>query len=180
MQRNTNFAKPAHIPVFPVVVVLWLGALAAAAACVWMFLQVSTLKDASARLQEHTGKLQAEVVQLGAAGDAAPSADAIQTLRQRAVFFNELTGLRRAPLAALLIELETQIPTDVWISQMNYSLDSGRLSLSLQADQETRLPPALSKIEGSGLLGDVILERQLRLQQGQRSLVQYDVQALVQ
>lgn len=178
-QRTTNFASPVRMWVFPVVLVLWVGALGAAGASVWLFQAVAGLREDSAKLESHIKRLRADVGDLREAGNAAPSAVAIAQLSERATFFNDLTGARQSPLPALLEELEALIPPGVWISQLNYAVDTGRMTMSMQAEQETQLPPALSRIEASGLLGEVILERQLRVREGRRALVQYDVNAMV-
>jgi hypothetical protein len=62
---------------------------------------------------------------------------------------------------------------------LSYHLDSGRFSISLQAEQETQLTPALSGFETANFLRDVILDRQLRVQRGAQALVQYDIEATV-
>lgn len=179
MLRTTNFTSRARPRVFPVALGLWVCALSAAAASVWLMLQVADLGDNSAKLEKHIARLQDEVGDISAAGEAAPSAEEIAALIARVTFFNGLSGERRASLPVLLEALEALIPADVWISQLIYSLDTGRVALSMQAEQETQLPPALSRIEASQLLGDVILERQLRVREGRRALVQYDVNAMV-
>ena len=177
LSRASNFASRGRRPVFLVGATLWALGLAALALLAVALSDVARLQDDAAQLSDHAARLsdQAEILRGQAVN--APDVAALRAQSDRVQTFNTLTGPRRTPLVDLLAVLETSLPRSVWISQLNYNVENGRLSVSLRTDQETELSAALRALEAEATLRDVILERQLRLQQGGRQLAQYDIEA---
>ncbi len=177
VMRAGNFASQPKRPVALVASAVWTAAILMCGLLVWVFMQATTLRAERDQFVEHRARLTEEVAGFETLAADAPTAADITNLAERAAFFNVLTGPRAMPLMEILGFLEEALPQDVRISQLVYDAESGRLSLALQAFDEADLPPALRLLEASDNLQDVILERQLRLQQGTRSLVQYDIKA---
>lgn len=177
LNRASNFASRKGRPVFAVGATLWALGLAALALLAVALSDVARLQDDVAQLSDHTARLSEQAENLRLQAENAPDVAALKVQSERVQSFNALTGPRRAPLVDLLAMLEESLPRGVWISQLNYNVENGRLSVSLRTDQETELPVALRALEAEATLRDVILERQLRLQQGGRQLAQYDIEA---
>lgn len=175
MRRRTSFAAPAQPPVRLLTALIWLVAIALG---LWAWDSWARMSE----LRKNTAQLSARLTALAAAeadtpAAPAPSAEALSALVADIDRLNALTGPRPAPLTAVLEGLEALVPEGVWISQMVWSADAARLNLSLQSGAETNLPAALSAIEAAPFLTAVILERQIRVQQGRNTLVQYDIEA---
>ena len=176
--RAANFASQPKRPVALVCVVVWAVALFACGLLIWVFMEATAVRAERDQLNAHRLRLTEEVAAFRALAQDAPNAGEIGDLANRTAFFNALTGPRALPLMDILYLLESQMPAEVRISQLVYDVETGRLSLALQAFDEADLPPALRSLEASANMQDVILERQLRVQQGTRTLVQYDIKAM--
>lgn len=177
LKRQSNFASRGRRPVAAIGLVLWALAVAMAALLVAALADVGRLEDDLAQLQDHNGLLSTQVETLEARARTAPDIDALRRQSEAVRLFNTLTGPRQMPLVDLLALLEEKLPAGTWISQMSYNAETGRLSVSVRTDTERALPEALRTLEIETALRDVILERQIRLQQGGRQLAQYDIEA---
>ena len=177
LSRASNFASRGRRPVFAVGATLWALGLAALALLAVALSDVARLQADAAQFSDHAARLadQAEILRVQA--ENAPDVAALRLQSERVQAFNTLTGPRRAPVVDLLAMMESSLPRGVWISQLNYNVENGRLSVSLRTDSEADLPAALRALEAEATLRDVILERQIRLQQGGRQLAQYDIEA---
>ncbi|PUB17053.1 hypothetical protein [Yoonia sediminilitoris] len=176
--RLGNFASKPTRPVRAVTAAIWALVVLAAGVVVWSVLDVRNLQAERATLSTHQARLTEELAALRDLATDAPTTQEIAALAERTTAFNALTGPRAAPLLDVLALLETVLPVEVRISQLVYDAEAGRLALALQAFDEADLPPALRVLEASDKLDDVILERQLRIQQGTRTIVQYDIRAV--
>ena len=175
--RRTSFVEPPPLRPRLVAAAIWaLAALALAllAGSAW---EARRLEREGVRVEAAIDGLRGEIA--GAEGGARglPDAAAFAGLRARAERLNALAGPLHAPLPRLLEALERALPEGVWISQLTYAADTGAFAVSLLGEDEAALPGALQAVEGIDLLGAVILERQVRLAQGGRTVVQYDVRA---
>lgn len=180
LARTTNFATAKPRPVLLVAVTTWIIACGLAVALFWAVRETWTLRSEQTRLTGHVERLKADIARLSQRVAAAPSAEDIATQAQEITYYNTLVGSRAAPMPVVLDALAGELPTEVWLSQMTYSSETGQLSLSLQAEDEAMLPTALKVLEQNNLLDDVILQRQIRLQQGRRNFIQYEVEAVTQ
>ncbi len=177
MQRTTNFIRPRVRPVRLLTTLVWVLAIAFGGLAAQGIAEIRKLRADAMSLSARINDLAASEAQPETATNSAPEAAEIAELAASINWFNTLIGPRPATVARVLEGLEQILADDVWISQMVWSADQRRLTLSLQSDDETSLPPALSAIESADFLNSVILERQVRLQQGRRTLVQYDIEA---
>lgn len=178
VRRQTNLASRRRRPVRLVATLLWAAVAAVIAILAVVVIETGRIEDDLAQVTDHALRLNEQIGGLREEAESAPDIEALRDQSRRVLFFNDLTGERHLPITAVLGLLEEKLPRDVWVSQLSYSAETGRLSLSVQTDDETALPPALRTLEAEDRLGSVILDRQLRLQQGGRQLVQYDIQAV--
>ncbi len=180
VSRATNFSSKGARPVFIVGSVIWALALAVMALLFSALADVARLRDDTAQLADHSNRLSEQAKTLRRQVANAPDVAALRVQSETVRDFNVLIGPRMMPLVDLLALLEQSVPAGVWISQMTYNVENGQFSVSFRTDQETALPEALRTLEADPDLRDVILERQLRLQQGGRQLAQYDIEARTQ
>lgn len=180
VRRISSFASRGGRPVFAVGGVIWALALACLALLLGAMSDVSRLRDDVAQLSDHSVRLAEQADELRARVANAPDVAALRSQAEQVRAFNALTGPRHMPLVDLLSLLESKLPGGVWISQLSYNVETGRLSISVRTDLEAELPAALRALEGEPVLQDVILERQIRLQQSGRQLAQYDIEARAQ
>jgi hypothetical protein len=159
---------------------LWFCALGMAAVAVWALNDARATSAVANRLEDHRGRLGAELNALNASDAVVPSAREFAELAEAAARLNDLAGNRRTPLPGLLTSLEEALPDEVWISQLAYAADTGAFFVSLLGEEETYLPIALQRIEAIDEMGEVILERQARVRSGTRMLLQYDVRAVAE
>ncbi|MEM9427878.1 MAG: PilN domain-containing protein [Pseudomonadota bacterium] len=160
------------------------------AACVWAIAvgggAVTALSLAEAHRQTgraekaeaHIAALQPTLVAAERASGSIPTEVEIRQLAADISRLNALAGTRHLDLAPLLDALEGALPASVWAQSLTYDVERGTLALSLLSRDEATLPGALTAIEALDALEDVILERQVRRQDGQDSLVQYDIRAV--
>ena len=174
--RRTNFLEARRPRPRLVAAGMWALAALALALLAWSALEARRLDAVASQLRATTGGLRAQIAALEGGASDLPSAAAFAELRARVERLNALAGPRHAPLPRLIEALERAIPPGVSISQMTYAADTGAFAVSLLSEDEAGLPEALRRVEAIDLLDSVILERQVRLRQGQRNLVQYDVQ----
>ena len=174
--RRTNFLDPRRPRPRLAAVAVWALALAALALLAWSAAEARRLGAVAAQLRSTTSGLRGEIAALEGGAADLPSAAAFAELRGRVERLNALAGPQHAPLPRLIEALERAVPPGVAISQMTYAADTGAFAVSLLSEDEAALPEALRRVEGIDLLRSVILERQVRLRQGSRNLVQYDVQ----
>ena len=172
--RRTSFAAERSPRPHLVALVVWGAAVLALGLLAWTVWEARRLDRVAAALSATADGLRHEIAALEEA-EGRPSAEAFSALGARIERLNALTGPRRAPLPRILEALEEAVPEGVRLAQLTYAADTGAFSASLLSEDETALPEALSRIEGLELLSSVILERQLRLRQGDRTVVQYDV-----
>ncbi len=170
--RTTNFVRPrARRPALWSLAFWVIGASTLAAA------GLMTLE--SQRLQRVTERLEAGLVDAPPAPEATdaaiPTSREVADLAGRIAFFNRIVGDRRSEPLEVLAALEAALPAEVWVSTLQYDVATGALTMSLLSSDESRLPEALQRVEGLDLLRSVILERQVRVRQGERTLVQYDI-----
>lgn len=177
--RATNFAPRARRPVAAVAALLWVAALGAVVAVVWAWSEGARLRSESRQLALHLETVQQEAALLQAEAEGTPEAQALRAQAERVAFFNALSGPRARPLAGVMAALAGALSENVWLGQMTYDAETGRLALQLRSEDEGALPAALARLEALPMLRGLILERQVRLRQGNRALVQYDVTAEV-
>lgn len=177
MTTATNFASQPKRPVALVASLLWIAAIVLLVGTILKLTAAMADGRELERLAEQKARLQEEIAALSVLAEDAPAQEEILALAGRISQVNALTGARALPLQDVLGFLEGTIGADVRVSQFSYDQETGRLVLGLQAEDETTLPPVLRAIEASPLLQDVILQRQIRLQQGSRNVVQFDVEA---
>lgn len=178
MMRSGNFASRPARPVKKVAAVVWAFAALVCIGVVWLLFQTNILWTQSAQLQTHKARLIEETDALAVLAVDAPTAQELSQAAQQTARFNAMTGPRATPLSSVLYYLETNLPQDVRVSQLVYDAETGALTVGLQALTEADLPPALRTLEEAEMLKNVILERQLRVQQGAQTLVQYDIRAV--
>lgn len=179
LRRHSDFSSRSARPVLAAGAVLWALALAVLALLFVSLSDVMSLRAEVAQTRDHSARLAEQAADLVTKAENAPDVAALRRQSERVTFFNALTGSRQVPLTGVLAMLEESLPRGVWINQLNYNEESGRLSLSLRTDTETELPVALRTLEADSGLQNVILERQLRLTQSGRQLAQYDIEAAV-
>ena len=172
--RSTSFVEPPRPRPRLAAAALWALAALALAALAGSAWEARRLDRVAAGLGATADGLRAEIAEAQGAADR-PSAEAFAALRARIERLNAVAGPRRAPLPRLLEALEAELPEGVWISQLTYAADTGAFAVSLLSEDEAALPAALRRVEGIDALSSVILERQVRLRQGGRNVVQYDV-----
>ncbi|MEM1267662.1 MAG: PilN domain-containing protein [Pseudomonadota bacterium] len=129
------------------------------------------------RAEAHIAALHPTLLAAERASGPIPTEAEIRELAADISGLNALAGTRHVGLAPLLDALEGALPASVWTQSLTYDVERGTLALSLLSRDEATLPGALAAIEALSLLEDVILERQVRRQDGQDSLVQYDIRA---
>lgn len=178
LTRTSNFASKGPRPVVAIGGVIWAVAVATLALLFVALNDVASLRDGLAQTNDHIERLEEQAASLRDQAVDAPDVAALRLQSEKVGFFNALTGPRQVPLTSVLALLEADLPRDVWISQMTYNEETGRLSLSLRTDKDAALPAALRTLEASDTLQNVILERQVRLTQAGRQLAQYDIQAV--
>jgi hypothetical protein len=176
--RDTNFALRRARPVGAVgtcltAIVLSLGGLLVAA-----LVDVRRIGDDLEQTVDHSARLAEQIVTLRQQAQTAPDISRLRRQAERVTYFNGMIGPRSLSMVEVLALLEDRLPQGLWVSQASYSVENGRLSLSIRTEEETALPPALKRLESDPALDGVILERQVRLQQGGRQLVQYDIEAV--
>jgi Tfp pilus assembly protein PilN len=172
--RGTSFVEPPRIRPRILAALVWTLAALALAALALSAWEARRLERVSAGLRDAADGLRHEIAGAQGAADR-PSAAAFAELGARIERLNALAGPRRTPLPRLLEALEEALPEGVRIAQLTYEADTGAFAVSLLSEDEGALPEALQGIEGIELLGSVILERQVRMRQGGRNVVQYDV-----
>lgn len=177
MRRRTSFISPSRAPVRMMTALVWALALGLTVTAVLGIVETRALRADARTLSARINELAATEAATGDPAASAPEAGQIARLAADIDRFNAMIGPRPAPLAHLLEGLEASLPADVWINQMVWSADRRTLAVSLQSDDETSLPRALSEIEAAPFLHAVILERQVRLQLGRRTILQYDIEA---
>ncbi len=177
LKRHSSFASRGRRPVAAVGLVLWALTFAVAGLLAAALADVARLEDDLEQVADHNARLAEQVKVLKTRAATAPDVTALQRQSVTVRKFNTLTGTRRMPFTDLLALLENILPRGVWISQMSYNAENGRLSVSVRTDAESSLPVALRALEAEAALTGVILERQVRLQQGGRQLAQYDIEA---
>ena len=178
--RRTSFMEAPRPRPRLAALAVWTLAALALGLLAWAAGEARRLDRAADRLEAAIDGLRVEIARAEGGAEGLPSAAAFAELRARVDRLNALVGPRHAPLPRLLEALERAVPEGVWISQLAYAADTGAFAVSLLSEDETALPGALQAIEGIEPLGSVILERQVRLRQGGRAVVQYDVQAQAQ
>lgn len=174
MKRATNFITPKRRPIKVLSGVCWASGIAAIVFSGWAFEQAQDLDEKAQILTLHENLAQ-EVPPDQLQDAVIPTSAEIADLRERVVFFNTLTGPRHASPDQVLASLETALDVGTWVRTLTYDVQAGSFALSLLSADETLLPGALQEIETLELFDDVILERQIRVRQGQRILVQYDI-----
>lgn len=175
--RSTSFARPTRARPVLAAALAWGLAAAAVAALVWTAVEARRLERLAVGLGVAAADLRLEIEATRGGVSGPPSAAEFEALRGRVERLNALAGPRAEPLPALLEALERAVPDGVWLSQLTYDAGTGAFTASLLSEDEARLPAALRAVEGIEALGSVILERQVRLRQGRRAVVQYDVRA---
>lgn len=175
MMRSTNFIVPRRRPVRLISALFWSLGLGGLALGSWAFIETREVMAATDKLRGHLTFETRVQASDSDAGVPVPSGEELAQLRDRIEFYNNLTGPRRASAETLLATLEGVVPDGVWIRTLSYDATNGRFSFSLLSEDGTLLPNTLQRIEEVPRLGSVILERQLRVRQGQTILEQYDV-----
>ena len=176
-RRCTSFVEAPRLRPRLAAAAVWALAALALGLLAWAAWEARRLDRVAGRLEAEIDGLRVEIAQAEGGAEGLPSAAAFTELHERVDRLNALVGPRHAPLPRLLEALERAVPEGVWISQLAYAADTGAFAVSLLSEEEAALPGALQAIEGIEALGSVILERQVRLRQGGRNVVQYDVQA---
>ena len=180
MMRSGNFATAFRPHVKLVATSVWLVVLISGFVLLWLLNNAAKLEEQAARLVKHSEALQVEYIDMEVAIEIKPpTAEITNALAAEIEYFNTLSGERRAPILEVFELLEAHIPAEVWLQQLSYNIETGRLQIALLSDQESALPPVLKALENIAGFSNVILERQIRLQGNGTGLVQYDVEAMV-
>lgn len=177
IRREVNFADGKRQPVMLVTASLWLAVFALLAAIAWTMGESNALRFENAQLEKHISRLHTELAAQQADMVSAPDISQTKSQMARIAYFNTLSGQRSPPVMSVLVKLESIVPEQVRLSKLAYDVELGSLSISLQSPQDSSLPDVLRQIETA--FASVILERQLRLQQAGRPLLQFDVEAVV-
>ena len=177
--RRANLSSHRARPTRAVAATLWLAAAGLAAAAVSITATGWGQGGEAAALEGHLAQAREDVARLSAEAEGTPDAAALAAQAERVAFFNALTGPRALPLPSVLTRLAEAMPDRVWLGQVAYDAGTGRLSVQLRAEDEVALPVALARLEAIEDFGEVILERQVRLREQDRTLVQFDVRAEV-
>lgn len=178
VKRVGNLASQPTRPFRIVTAVVWLIGLALCLGLIWSIWQTRELWEQTDQLEAHKSRLIEETNALAELAVSAPTTQQLSVVGEKIERFNLLTGPRAIPLSRILRHLEENLPADVRVSQLAYDAETGQLSVGLQALEEADLPPALRVLEEAAMLTNVILERQLRVQQGTQTVVQYDIRAV--
>ena len=175
--RTTSFVSPARARPVRLGLLVWVLAVVFFGIAGWAFVQARQVQDSAEQLRAHAVRMGQRLSELGTASESIPSEAAFRELTERVRRLNTLVGDRSAALLVVLTALEEALPPVVWVGQMTYSAETGAFAVSLLGESETVLPQALQRIEDLEILTDVILERQVRIQSGARTLLQYDIRA---
>lgn len=175
--RRTSLVEPVRFRPGWISAAVWLLALALFIVSGFAFVLAWKADVVADRLEGHGSRLSSELNGMNETDGSLPGEGDIAELAAQIERLNALTGIRHAPLPALLEMLEAAIPPSVWVAQLNYSTETGAFSISLLGENENDLPGALRRIEAVPALKEVILERQVRIQSGSRNLLQYDIRA---
>lgn len=174
---KSNFASKPRRPVKAITAALGTVAIISLATCLWATFQVLDIREALDDTAFQHALLQSQLDGLEGSASQAPDRESFAQQSERIQFFNDLTGPRAVDVAPVLVGMEAALPPDVWASQLSYDAESGRFAISLQSQKESSLALAFKALEDSGTLQDLILDRQVRLQQGGNQIVQFDIQA---
>lgn len=178
-QRTTSFVAPRARPIWPIALLLLALSAGLAAGTIYLWTESRKFVDNHVQLEKSIARTQSTIERLSADEEAMLNHEELQTTAAEINFFNALSGQRHGTIFSLLEGLERLVPAKVWLHQLTYDAENGKLLLSLRAESEIDLPQALSRIESDAAFNQVILERQLRVQQANRALVQYDIEAVV-
>ena len=178
MKISTNFVRPVQQAVMPVVVALWLAAFCFAAAAWWLIHDATELRDGLPQLRqrlEHIAK----------AGDAVatpvqlPSAHELVQTRDRVAKINAAARTRGVPTSALLSELETLLPPEVWLTSIHHRAVEGEVLLVASAANAEPLSALLFKLERDPLFEKVMLLREIQPTANGKTNVQFEIRVKV-
>lgn len=173
MKFETNLvARPGRL-------VLPLAAAAATAAALFvvtalvMLAQAVQLGGERPQLRERLAGLVARAAETRP--QSALPREELLAIRDRAAFFNKLAGVQGPPLYTVLLQLESLLPGDAYLVNLQHRRATGEVRMVAEARNADQLTAFLQRLEKQPGLGEVLLTRQgERLNQGVRR-VQFEL-----
>ncbi len=176
--RQTNFATGKPRPVARIATIVWTAVFLCLALTWWVIADLAAVEKQIALFQEHQEKLANDVAAQNDKAEGVPSDQDYAALQSRVEYYNSLSGQRSAPVLEVLKVLGTIIPKDVRLSKFVFDEESGRLVIALQTENDAELPQLLERLEREASFSSVILQRQVRLQQEGKQLLQFEIEAI--
>ena len=178
--RDRNFVKSHKPKVWLVTSIIWSTLFVSVFLAVQLSSAVFQMQEHSDKIALHIAELEKEVVAMRTAEQALPGATEFVELQRQVSFFNDLVGSNYVPVTKGLETLEEILPEGIRLSKYHQTANGGLIIISIQSENEETLPPVLSKMEDVPAFQSVILERQVRVREGDRNLMQFDVKAKYQ
>lgn len=166
MKISTNFVRPVQLAVMPIVVALWLAALGLAGGAWWLLTETAELRGELPQLRQRFERITtgadtaAAQRRMPTAHESMPSAQELAETRERVAKINAAAQTKGLPTSALLNELETQLPPEVWLTSFHHRASEGEVLLVASASSADALSAFLLKLERDSLFDQVMLMRE--------------------
>lgn len=178
MKISTNFVRPVQQAVMPVVVAMWIAALGLAGGAWWLFGETVELRGELPQLRQRLERVETGK-KTAAAQKQLPSAQELEEARKRVAKINAATQTKGLPASALLAELETQLPPEVWLITIHHRATQGEVVLVASAASADLLSAFLLNLERDPLFEEAMLMRELQPTGNDRPGVQFEIRLKV-
>lgn len=178
MKISTNFIRPVQQAVLPVAVALWLAASVFAGGALWLFGEAAELRGELPQLRERFARIE-KSVGAAAAKEQMPLARELAETRDRVAKINAATQAKGLATLALLAELETLLPQDVWLASFQHRAAKGEVLLVASAASPDPLSAFLLKLERAPQFEEAMLVRELHPAGAGKPGVQFEIRLKV-
>src|SRR3989338_610851 len=178
MKISTNFVRPVQQAVMPAAVAIWIAALGLAAGAWGLFGQAMELRGELPQLRQRLERVETGKKTVTAPEQLPPAHELAET-RKRVAKINAATQTRGLTASALLSELETQLPPEVWLISIHHRAAQGEVVLVASAASAHPLSAFLLKLERDPLFEEAMLMRELQPAGNGQPSVQFEIRLKV-
>jgi len=178
MKISTNFIRPVQQAVLPVAVALWLAASGFAGGAWWLLGETAELRGELPQLRERFARIEKSVGAVAAKEQMPPARELAET-RDRVAKINAATQTKGLATPALLAELETLLPQEVWLTSFQHRAAKGEVLLVASAASADLLSDFLLKLERAPQFEEAMLVRELHPTGAGKPSVQFEIRLKV-
>ena len=178
MKISTNFVRPVQRAVTPIAVAMWIAAAGFAGGAWWLLGEAAELRKDLPQLRQRLERVEKGNIAVAAKKQLPPAQDLADT-RKRVAKINSATQTKGLTTSALLTELETQMPREVWLISIHHRAAQGEVVLVASATSADPLSAFLLKLERDPLFEEAMLMRELQSTGNAQPGMQFEIRLKV-